>query len=425
MKNHFFHKDIRFLVIFSAAIITILFVFLSIEKKHSRRDERNFNLPTAVNFYEKPLNEAISGSGYLTGTPPLPFVILKILTLGSYPNIFVYRLITFLLSLVSFLLLINVLSNLTNIKEAFYISGLIFFQPYFLKSSITFYTAAYGVFFLFLFLIYYMKSEKAKTRSIILGLTSSAAILCQQAYIAIPAAYTLIVLNDVLTRKSTIRKSEIVLFYLPHLIPAFFFIIWGGLTRDQPRNEIIMSSASALDFIRNLIPFKNITAILTISGFYVMPASLYFLKKIKWPYLVIFITISILLAVFNQPVFTKFSEFNKVTGIVHRLIFSVSVLNPVLGEIARVLSITSFFIFIYLLIKESRFVRSDFLLLMIFALLGIFSFDFLLSERHLIPLIILLFVCLYRLKIREIYYYIWFFIMMLVGCEYTIYWFNY
>jgi hypothetical protein len=57
-------------------------------------------------------------------------------------------------------------------------------------------------------------------------------------------------------------------------------------------------------------------------------------------------------------------------------------------------------------------------------LLILFSIDFLLSERHLIPLIVVLFVTLTRFKIVDIYYYCWFIIMLILGCSYTMHWFN-
>jgi len=425
MKQLFRHKDILTLAVLSALIILLLLIFLSLRNGAPLRDERNFNIPTAVNFYQNSIPDAIKGAGYVIGSTPLPFVLLKILTLGSYPNIYVYRFISFLFSVSSVLLLLILLNKSSPGKEAFFISGLVLFQPYFLKSALSFYTAAYGVLFLILFLLIYLKQERSKTNHLLLGIVSSAAILCQQIYLALPLVYLLIVAYEVYKTRKFNKLYDHLLFCLPHIFPLILFIIWGGFTHDQPRNGIILNSASFSELIGNIIPVRNFTAILTIAGFYLLPASIYLFRKVKWYYILSFLFISVLLAVFNQPVFTNSPEFNKVTGLVHRVICNASYYyHPLLGEILRVASLLSFLIFFYLMIKESKSSFSYFLNLLIIILLILYCFDFLLSERHLIPLIVVLFVTLTRFKIVDIYYYGWFFFMLIMGCSYTLHWFN-
>jgi hypothetical protein len=425
MKQLFRNKDILFLAVLSTVIILFLLIFISLHNWSALRDELNFNIPTAINFYQNSIPDAIQNEGYTSGSTPLPFILLKIITFGSYPNIYIYRFISFLISICSIVLLLILLNRGSPGKATFFITGLVLFQPYFLKSALSFYTASYGVLFLILFLLIYFNKERSKTNQLLLGIVSAAAVLCQQVYIALPITYTLIIAYEAFKTRKFDKPVDHLLFYLPHIFPLLLFIIWGGLTHDQPRNEIIFSSRSFSELITNLIPFGNITAIFTICGFYLLPASLYLARKVKWPYLIAFLIVSIFLAVYNQPVFTNFPEFNKVTGLVHRLICYASFyIHPALGEIIRVSSLLSFLIFIYLLIKESKSYYSNFLTLLILVLLILFGFDFLLSERHLIPLIVVLFVTLHRFKIVDIYYYGWFIIMLILGCSYTIHWFN-
>jgi hypothetical protein len=426
MNQVFRNKDILILTVTSALIVVCLLGFLSLNNSKPLRDELNFNMPTALNFYQNSIPDAMSGEGYTSGTTPLPFILLKLMTLGSYPDIIIYRIISFLFSISAVVLLMIFLNKYVPQKEAVFISLLMLYQPYFLKSSLTFYTASFGLLFLILFLLLYFKNDPSKLNSLFMGMASAAAILCQQIYIALPMVYTIFLFLNHSSLKKPIKPVHHFLFYLPHIFPALLFITWGGLTHDQPRDEIINGSASIMEFICNVIPFKNFTAVLTICGFYIFPASVYFIRKIKWRYLLIFLIISILLAAFNTPVFTNSPQYNHVTGLVHRLICYASFyLHPVAGEILRVSCLTSLFVFVFLLFNEAGSKNSGYLNILIITFIILFCFDILLSERHLIPLIVLLFVTLSGFKISAFYYYCWIFMMLLLGGGYSLHWFNY
>jgi len=113
-------------------------------------------------------------------------------------------------------------------------------------------------------------------------------------------------------------------------LPFVLFIIWGGITKGVSWQEL------------SKFPYHNITAIATISGFYLLPASFLLYKKTKMSWMITFVVISIGLGIFNPPVFTSSPDFNHITGFVHRIIFtSNSYLYPS-GEIIRILSLLSF-----------------------------------------------------------------------------------
>lgn len=385
------------------------------------QDEKFFHYPTALLFHENPIWSAINSSQYGPANTPLPYIIIKYLSVGFVPGIHFCRFISFVFSVFSLFFLYKII-RLSDISENnLFPLFLILFFPYFLKSSLTFYMASFGLFFGFLSVYLFLVLKNNPVRCFFSGLAASLAILCQQFYIAIPLAFIADSILDFIKKKEYKPLFVSFISLTPLILPLAVFISWGGLT--HPKYQLASPVFSIKTDIFKTLPVRNLTSVLTIIGFYFIPFSFFKIREIKLKWLLPIILLCLLLSVFNIPEYSSHQGFNKITGLVHHLLqLSESIFTYAVIPL-RFILVFSGMICLYFVFSLKKSKIGSFLKWLLLFFLFIFLGDHFLSERHLLAMMVLLFVFLKDFYIHKNIYTGWVVLMAVCGLIYTIQWF--
>lgn len=363
-------------------------------------DEYYNHYPTVKNIYDYGLSAIPDTTKYLAANTPLPYFI----------SVFASKTFNFELSLKN-LRLINITFSFFTLLLVYYLFSyfktefslekilIIFFYPYFLKPSFTYYMAIYGLFFYLLFLIVLLSEEKQYFWA---GLFISFAILSQQFYLSIFFGFCLVLLVQFFYNK--LKIIEIIKFTLPTIVLTLPLIyIWKGLTPPS------------FNFHSIGVDLTKMTSVLVSIGVISLPFILYKLYQEREGFfknfnnrtiILIFLVISFALSSFFYPELEKRGGYEKITGMTFNSIsmienfsfiasFIFKVIIVFIGIIGLYLGIISYFsnrlkqlnltIFIENIISLNN---HKILLINSFFLIIGFSFNILLAERHLLPLII-------------------------------------
>lgn len=351
----------------------------SLYQSKPKIDEYYNHLPVVEAIYSEGMFNYILGGNYLAANTPLPYLFpLGIArTINHKPSLYITRITNFLISVIVVVLVYLLLFKLSG-QFISYSLLIIIFYPYFLKTSFTFYMGIYGILFMLLS-IYFIDSSKLRY-VVLSGLFCAAAILSQQFLIILPLAlitYRFVFNYD---KKFDIKfLKETFLFSLPLILPVLLFIQWGGFTHPNFRFHGISFQLS------------NVTAILVILGLTLSPFILFNFKKFNFTEILYAFIFSIFISAIASPVFAEKGGVGKITGITFHLIELTKNFSPVFPFILKVV-FSSFGILIFISLFKS--LKSDyeifFIIISLLLFIG-FSFTELLAERHLLPLIILLY----------------------------------
>jgi len=288
-------------------------------------------------------------------------------------------------------------------------SFLIFlFYPYFIKTSFAFYLALYGVFFVLLSI--YLVTKETEQRILGAGFSSAAGILSQQFIVAFIPAYFLFMIINNRSKNDYAGLIKHILFLVPLIIPLILFILWGGLTHPSWR------------FHDPNIDMTHVTASLVIIG----GAFLIFtVDKIKSlhviPAMIIFLA-SIILVLLFSPNFGDRGWYGQVTGYTYNFITKLKSISYFLSTLFQIaLCFSGLFIFYKL---ASDIVDSSEKLLYISSIffIVVYFFDIVYAERHLLPLITLLFLLtIPRIQTKWLLK-IWIVFQVIFGSYYFYYW---
>ena len=389
-------------------ILFTYFVFSLFSLIQGQPIEDEFYHLTMVNNFSNNFLGTLFGDSYIIANTPLPYVIVLFPSELFGINIVLYRIITIIFSIFS-LLLFFILIKKINPQVPLFFVFILFFYPYFIRTSFSFYMVIYGIFFALIAYLLIMNLETYPSY-FMTGLSSSLAILCQQFYIAIPAGLLTYMIIEGVNKKSfgKIKFYKIVLLILPILIPFSLFWKWGGFT--------IISSH------RIVFSIWNITGVLTVIGLLFLP---YTLQRIKYLKLRIYICIgivSLILGIFFKPMWSQYYDLGNFTGFTfHAIELSKSLSDFIPGLLTIVLTFSGLTCLLLILNDLNKEWERIFGIIILFFIL-IYSFHILIGERHLIHLFILLF-ALTLTKINKQMSIVWLICMIFIGTTYFFYWF--
>ncbi len=401
----------------SILIFAIFFVISLLQVNSFHLDETLFHYPNALNFYENGFN-ALFNELYSSANTPLPYIMVAIAAKLTGLSLILARIITGLVSLCAFLIGIHLLKKHGADQYCYFV---LLFYPYFFTHSFVFYAINFGLFFALLGLFILDDKENSLWANFLAGACFSLAVLCQQFYLMLPAAIALTYLITALRAQDgkdgklggrllkTLYLSAIL--FLPLLAPAWLFLQWQGLTHPN----FNMHSLA-------LTPY-NVTAIFALLGFYFFAPYQWQLRyKISLPQWIICAAAAILLVMFYQPEFTDLVQApGKFTGITFRIISLPAKISPWLTSIGMFI-LTSCGLLFYTTVWRNVSSLWDLRLFTICTFLIIaYSFNTQIGERHLLALIIFLFL-LALPKIRKPVSIVYAGIMAILGVGYFIYW---
>lgn len=363
-------------------------------------DEYYNHYPTVKNINLNGFNAITDTNKYLAANTPLPYLIsllpLKIFNLRL--SIGYLRLVNIIISFITitiiYFLFIKV-NSLYPLEKTL----ILFFYPYFLKTSFTYYMSIFGLLFYFLFLTYYQDEIK---NYLISGLLIAFSILSQQFYLTLFFGLILILFLQSIYGYTTIK--DIIFFDLPIILLFLPLVyIWKGVV---PANYSFHSVE---------IDLTKITAMLISIGLITLPFNFFYPNNVKikslfnnkyiWLLLAFFI-ISLILSILFYPSFAEKGGYSKITGITFHLVHVFDNFNNLLGMFIKLLLILSGLLNLYFLIfpngiswKRTTICKElninffhkkllGVLRICIISFLFGFIFNVLMAERHLIPLIL-------------------------------------
>lgn len=373
------------IVLFS---LYIIFGYISVQQDKPKIDEYFNHIPILESLYNQSVLSYILGDDYQAANTPLPYVFPLLLgkILHTTPNLFIARVSNFIISFFTIVIFTFVFFSLLGQKN--YLSILILlFYPYFLKPSFTFYVSIYGLLFMLAAIYFFQKRDFYST--VTAGLLSSFAILSQQFFLVLPFAYFIykLLAKDSSTSLKIIVR-DFIFYSIPLIIPILLFIHWGGLTHSNFRFHGISFQLS------------NLSSLVTIIGATFLPFALWNIEKCSRTILLFSFLAAILLIITASPIFAEKGGAGKITGITFHLINLSQSVFFLFPFILKVFFATLGIITIIFLFSN---INSDITkLLFITASLLFFGFTFneLLAERHLLPLIALLYLLILS-KVRE------------------------
>lgn len=397
-------------------IIYFLFSTASLITLNPHFDEKYFHLPTVKSFYENSFIDVINNSTYKSSNTPLPYIIGAVVhkVIGIQPSLFSIRLLNIFFS-ASSLIFFYLLLKPTSI----YPMLILFFYPYFLKPSFAYFISIYGLFFFLSSLLFlYWVGNWSK---LISGLLLSFAVLSQQFYLIIYLTLILYFLilksnaaenlhfNKYLDLKFQISHRQIFLFSFSILIPLILFINWGGLTHPDFRVWRLKP---------NLI---NITSISIILGGMLFPYVLINIKQIDKKVFFICSILSLLLILFAAPVWTNTPQEGGIRGLTFHALALIGKQIPLMEFLLNVVLSTTGLLSLLLIIQSGLIGKSFFIPLMILIFIAGFALTNLLSERHLLPLIVLSYIYIFKTQIDKLFLKFWFAIQTSIGLIYFYY----
>gem|GEM_PF-2259661 len=391
-------------------VLYLAFCSLSFIQNTAKGDEKEFHIPTAININEN-LFATIFGEGYLSANTPLPYIIVDSAGQLFGINLIVVRTSTAIISFIS-LIMFSVLIGANSKKPVYYASLPFLFYPYFLMCSFVFYTPVYGLLFALLAFWFLLNIEN-RVSQFLFGLSSSFAILSQQFYIVIPAAVIMwrvwLLVKD--RRKTSSIKKQIIsilLISIPLLLPLWLFVKWKGLLHP-------MSQCHNISF-----HIENLTAVFTVLGLVFIPFVIS-LKKIDKKTIFIFAPVSLILGIFFAPQWGDSQGPGIFPGITFHILHIIENFSPIFSTALNVILV---FFGLLLIYSMFDYVENDWEKQLFFIgilLIGVYSFNTILGEKHLLGLVTVLFLLIIpRLKQFTLKAYI--LGMSVIGTLYFSYW---
>ncbi len=371
-------------------ILVVLLVYLilgsiSLYSGKEKVDESKIHLPVLTGMYEVGFFDYLFSDNYNAANPPLPYIPVLWISrvLSVEPSLYLARIINFIISFITVLIFIRLY---------YYIKGTIdygimifVFYPYLIKPSFTFYLSVYGTLFLLLSIL--LIRQKGKEKILASGFSTAAGILSQQFILAFPAAFTLYYVSIKIKQNVSLKYFQFILFYLPLIVPLVLFIIWGGLTQPLWR------------FHYPTIDITHLTAIFTITGGIFFPYLLSNIKTIKKVPLIVIAAISLILVCYFTPGWSYIGGFQQVTGYTFNFINKVGLISGILAFLIQILLCFSGIYLFYQLSILSKNHLEKILFFSAVLFLALFFFNTVFSERHLLPMISILFLlCIPKIK---------------------------
>lgn len=411
----------KFIFTLCVALIMV-FSIISFSTNDYKIDEYYNHIPTLEYILEFGFIEGTIGEGYNAANTPMPYYFVaafyKILILPFYsgdefPYLLKFARCTNIIVLLLFSFLLRKYLFQKNLSTLYSVI-VICFYPYLLKTGFVYYQSIYGLFFFGLYLIYF---EKEGNKSwFFSGLFLTCAILSQQFYLAMIPSKPLYHLFQKYKKSNSLRKIltsdslllNSFLYFLPLIFVFILFFAWSGLTHPNFRFHTVVFSPT------------NITAMLAIVGFTFSPFFLFQLKKINYKRLLVQCCMAILLTIFFSPKWSQGSEPGEISGITfHTLEF--------IGEFSIVIKTFAQFLLTVVgidVIVESVKTSKIKLVLIVVIFFCAFTFNAILSERHLLPLIVTMYILLLpRLSEKQLM--VWSLLQITIGSIYYYYLFAY
>jgi hypothetical protein len=398
--------------------IYIILISIALLQPGLKIDEWYNHLPMVQKMYEIGFFNMAVSDNYSAANPPLPYLFTFIphKIIGIPPSIITARIITalfsFLTLIIAYKIFLLLQSDYPLIKTL-----IILFYPYFLKPSFTFYMAVYGL--LFFLAAYYILQKDKKNPFLVLtaGICAAAAILSQQFYLIILVPFMIYLIyerddlhkiKNIFTRRNILMVS---LFFLPVLLftlPIFF--LWGGLTHPN------------YSFHRISPDITNLTSILISFGGFLLPVSLINYRYLKSKIHLVFIAAAVVLVVFFYPEWSIKAGDGEITGMSFNFIEIVGGVSFLLGLILKVSLVFSGIFIIYLTAMLLKMNVKIFLLgITIMIMCAGFVFNEFLAERHLLPLIVTLYIVHLSYINRKSILYLWLGMQGTIGIIYFYY----
>ncbi len=390
--------------------IFLLFLVLSLLQNRVEYDEKYFHLPTLILFFKNGIFKSIVSPNYNAANTPLPYIIsiLPIKLLGLEPDLSIARIINSLIACFTIIVFIVLLKRRGNKTTVIYGSLILFFYPYFLKPAFTYYMAVYGLLFFLLSLLFI--DDNSYKGSLLTGFFTAFAILSQQFYLLLILFYPihLFIYDSFKVSKEYVLKVS--LFLLPQLIPFIIFYVWNGFTPHK--------------FSYHNIQFEvtNISAIIIIIGSVVLPFFIFGIKQINIKTSLTASILGLLLVIFFMPGWQNAPAAGKISGYTfHSAALLQNIFVPAGFIVKCMLAFIGIIAFYFLYKRINN--KSDFLLFSLILLFSVgFVFNTLLSERHVLPLIALLYLFLIpKISEKKILRF-WVSTQVVLGSVYFYYW---
>jgi len=388
--------------------IYLLCSTVSLFQGQTKLDEHKNHLPVLQGMNEQGYFNYIFSDDYKTANTPLPYLfpllIAKITSANSF--LIISRSLNIIVSFITLLLFLLLLKRLESRYK--YSVLLLLFYPYFIKTSFVFYLSIYGLFFLLSAIC--LSTKETKLRSFSSGLSGAAALLSQQFIIALPFAFAV---WKFLKRKDPFERKGItnyILFFLPFIIPAILFITWGGLTHPNWR------------FHSPTIDFTHFTALFTILGGVFFPFIIDKIKAINKSESIALMILSLLLTIFFVPNWGEYGWEGQVTGYTYNFLTRVNDISSILFFVIHfVLCFSGLQIFTIIIRSGKN--RMEMLIIITALILSfIYFFDTVFSERHLLPLVALLFILVIPRIQNKLLLNLWIIYQVVFGSVYFYYW---
>ena len=388
-------------------IIYVVFSAVSLYQGTAKIDEHRNHLPILQGMHEEGYFNYILSDDYKAANTPLPYflpyAVFKVFSIS--PNLSIPRIINFIISFLTVLVFISIYKNISGKLD--YRIFIFVFYPYLIKTSYVFYLAIYGLFFLLLGILFLSKEENKTI--FFAGISSACGILSQQFIAAFPIGY----LVNRFRNKNFYKKKEltrIFLFIVPLFIPIILFVLWGGLTHPN------------WQFHNPSFDITHLTATFTIIGGVFLPFFIDRLKEIKIKYLLFVLPAAIVLTYFFSPIWAEYGEYGQVTGYTYNFLTKVGSISKQLAFVVNVI-LCSAGIYIFILLWQSNLKDIEFTILSIASVfMFVYFFNNVFSERHLLPMIALLFLLtLPRVQNKWLLNF-WIGFQVLFGIVYYYYW---
>jgi len=274
----------------------------------------------------------------------------------------------------------------------------------------------FGIMFLVWGLLYIPDGPVISYRnSFIVGILFACSVLCQQFYLFIPVA---LVVNNLVYHSKYLRSSiehvkrmmiSSILIMAPLILPGILFFKWGGLTHPNFRIHSVSFQPSVL------------VAILSVAGFYSLPFLVQIIRNLSMRSVLLLLAVAIPSGYFLLPGFNDRQGPGLFTGISFHLFYLTGQVWKYFPVILVILFTWLGLMVAYYLIRTSGTFMDKYLLTCCLFLFVTYSFNTLIGERHLLPLMVILFLMVIpRLKDRFAKPYI--ISMFILGSSYFIYW---
>jgi hypothetical protein len=377
-----------------------------IPRRPAFSDEKEFHLPLAQQFYHAPALQVIFGEHYLAANTPLPYIvstgILKMF--GLEPDIYRLRVINLLVYLLTVILLFY-----GYLKRDILMFVIIAFNVYMLKSAVLYYMADWGILFFCIFLIL-IKHWEYLPRSVttpLIILVCLFAIMAQQFYMILPAA---LLIGALMNNERRINGKLLPYAYISLaiiIVPVLLFVQWGGMTHPNFAGYNPVAFAPT-----------NITAVLAIAGFNLSPYVIYKIvqeRKVYW----LLALVALLCGWFLTPAYAHYMYEGAIVGTTFRFIDTIAIHTVVGTNLITAVFVYFGLLAFYEIVRTGRDFKARVMQSAAFLFSIVYIFTPRIGERHMIPLIFLLYLMLLPRVINKKLLYLWVAVQVVIGVIYV------